>query len=124
MTLPRLLMTPIAVLALALGACESSNRSVKSFSESDQPTVSIRASATQIVVGEIVTFAARTQDTYGRDAQLRWSSTAGELKIEQDGRVARGFFNETGTYTVKAVLSVDGREVGSDMAEVRVLPVP
>ena len=124
MALPRALASSLTVLALALGACESSSRPAKSFSESDHPTVSIRASAKEIVVGEIVTFAARTQDTYGRDAQLRWSSTAGELKLEQDGRVARGFSNETGAYTVKAVLNVDGREVDSDMAEVRVRPVP
>ncbi len=105
---------------LALGACESGSH------QSEMPTppsVRVESSSREIVAGEIVTLTARTKDTYGRDAQVKWSSTAGKLQTEQDGRVARVRFDETGTYTVKATLWVDGREVESDMIEVRVKPV-
>jgi len=82
----------------------------------------INASSREIVSGETVTFTARTQDTYGRDAKVKWSSTAGRLTTEQEGRLARVKFDEPGTYSVKAVLSIEGREVETAMVEVRVRP--
>ncbi len=86
-------------------------------------SVRIEASSRDIVSGETVTLTARTRDTYGRSPTVRWTSSAGSLTTEQDGRVARVRFNEPGTYSVKAALSIDGREVQSDMVEVRVKPV-
>lgn len=103
-----------------LGACERSHRT----SEGRMPaSVSIESSGRDVMVGETATFIARTRDTYGRDADVRWSSTAGDMSEEQDGRVARVKFKESGTYTVKATLLVDGREVETAMTEVRVRPV-
>ncbi len=85
--------------------------------------ITVESSARDVMVGETVTLIARSRDTYGRDARIKWSTTAGELDTEQDGRVARVKFKETGTYSVKATLSVDGQEVQSAITEVRVRPV-
>lgn len=86
-------------------------------------TLSLEPSATSIVAGETVTIVARTKDTYGRDAKVKWSSTAGKLDSEEDGRVARVKFTETGTYSVKASLSVDGRETDTETVQIVVKPV-
>src|SRR5262249_7036144 len=115
----QLIGTGLVAAALAVGGCNENTSS----NDMSPATVRIEASQRQIVVGEIATLVARTKDTYGREAKVRWSSTAGKLSTEQDGRVARVQFDEVGTYTVKATLSVDGREVESDMVEIRVRPV-
>ncbi|HPO92637.1 MAG TPA: hypothetical protein PL072_04110 [Phycisphaerales bacterium] len=115
----QLVATCLAAAALGIGGCNSN----QTHDGSTPATVRIEASQREIVAGEIVTLIARTKDTYGRDAEVRWSSTAGKLSTEQDGRVARIRFDDVGTYTVKATLWVDGREVESDMVEVRVRPV-
>lgn len=86
-------------------------------------SISIETSGRNILVGETVTFIARTRDTYGRSASVNWSSTAGDLVPDQNGRIARVTFRETGTYTVKATLNIDGQDVQSALAEVRVRPV-
>lgn len=85
--------------------------------------LSVEASSRDIVVGETVTLVARTKDTYGREAAVKWSSTAGSLRTEQDGRVARVTFDQVGTYTVRGALFVDNREVDNDLVEIRVKPV-
>lgn len=115
-----LMVIGAAVGTAGLGACGSSYRT----NEGRVPaSVSIESSGRDVMVGETATFIARTRDTYGRDADIRWSSTAGEMNEEQDGRVARVRFKESGTYTVKATLLVDGREIQTAMTEVRVRPV-
>lgn len=76
-----------------------------------------------MLVGEIVTITARTQDTYGRASELNWTSTSGKLTTEQNGRVARVRFDEPGTFTVAAVLMVDGKEVRHESVEVVVKPL-
>lgn len=115
------MMIAAMVGVAGLAACESSYRR---NSEGRVPaSVAIESSGRDVMVGETATFIARTRDTYGRDADIRWSSTAGEMTEEQDGRVARVRFRESGTYTVKATLLVDGREIQTAMTEVRVRPV-
>ncbi len=109
-----------ASVALGLGACANDQR------RSDVPNppgINVETSTRDITAGEIVTLTARTNDTYGRDAQVRWTSTAGTLTTEQDGRIARVKFDQPGTYTVKASLMTEGREVQTDMIEIRVKPV-
>lgn len=107
----------IAVPTLGIVGCETSRNSVVDGSNAG---LDIEASSDSIVSGETVTFVARTFDTYGRDAKVEWNTTAGDLKTEESGRVARVKFDEIGTYTVSATLRVDGRDVARDMAEVRV----
>jgi len=74
-------------------------------------------------VGDTVTFQATTRDTYGRDAEVKWFTTATKLSTDENGRVARVRFEEPGTYSVRASLLIDGREFMSDSAEVRVKPL-
>lgn len=114
-------LAPLAFVALTAfaGCSESRNRS-----DSPHPaSVSIEASSREIVAGETVTLTARTKDTYGRNTTIKWTSTAGTLTTEQDGRVARVKFDAPGTYSVRAALMADGREMQSDMTEIRVKPV-
>lgn len=106
-------------VALFLG-CESHRMS---NADATPASLTVEASSRDIVVGELVTLVARTKDTYGRDAEVKWSSTAGSLTVEEDGRVARVKFTEVGTYTVRSALLVDKREVDTDLVEVRVRPV-
>lgn len=108
----------VALPAAALMGCETSRHN--SIASDSNAGLDINASSDSIVSGETVTFTARTFDTYGRDAKIEWNTTAGDLKTEQNGRVARVKFSDVGTYTVSATLSVDGRDVARDMAEVRV----
>lgn len=116
---------PLTIAALAAVAtvpmlgCETSRHTV---AESNAG-LDLQASSDSIVVGETVTFVARTFDTYGRDAKINWQTTAGELKTEENGRIARVTFKDVGTYTVSAALSIDGRDVARDLEEVRVRPL-
>jgi plastocyanin len=84
----------------------------------------IEPSRDRAIVGEVVTFTARTENLLGRDAQIRWSAPAGELRTEQDGRVARVIFDEPGTYSVSAQLFVEGMEIRRDTKTVTVRPLP
>ncbi len=86
-------------------------------------TIDIEGATREALVGDTVTFVARSQDTYGRDAEIKWTSTGGDVDTDQDGRIARVRFNEPGTYSVRATLEVDGHPVKSDIVEVRVKPV-
>jgi len=111
----------VLVAGMAFAGCN--NKRMSADGSTTMPSVSVEASSTSIVVGETATFIARSRDTYGRDARIRWTSTAGKLTTEQDGRVARVRFDEVGTYTVRAILTTEGRDIQSDMIEVRVRPI-
>ncbi len=106
-----------SLVAIPVVGCETSRNNISSDANAG---LDIDASSSSIVSGETVTFVARTFDTYGRDAKVEWNTTAGDLKTEESGRIARVKFTEIGTYTVSATLNVDGRNVARDMAEVRV----
>jgi hypothetical protein len=111
------------IAASILGAGGCTNQRVSNADRPNAPSIYVESSAREVVAGEIVTLTARTKDTYGRSVRVRWSSTAGNVTPEQDGRIARVRFNEPGTYTVRASLMVDDREEQADMVEVRVRPV-
>lgn len=87
------------------------------------PTIGLTASTRQLVAGEIATFTTESQNTLGRDAYVEWTSTGGQLQVEDNGQTARAFFDQPGAYTVTAVLFVDGREVDRDSATVNVRPL-
>lgn len=107
-------------LALAAG-CENNSAVV------DEPrsntALQVEAITREAMAGDTLTFVARSADTYGRDAKIRWASTAGGVDTEEGGRIARIQFKEPGTYSVTATLEVDGRPVHTDIVEVRVRPV-
>lgn len=105
----------------AITGCES--HQTRTEGNAPNAAITIETAGREVLVGETVAFIARTRDTYGRDAKVKWSSTAGDLNTDQDGRIARVTFKETGTYSVKATLSIDGQDVQSALAEVRVRPV-
>ncbi|MGP1308788.1 MAG: PKD domain-containing protein [Phycisphaerales bacterium] len=115
-TLAAAALTGLAAIPLA--GCETSRPSAVAGTNAQ---IELDASSDQIVVGETVTFVARTKDTYGRDAKVEWNATSGDLKTEQNGRIARVTFDEVGTYTVRASLMVDGDNVAQDLEEIRVV---
>lgn len=83
----------------------------------------IEASNRDVVVGETVTVMPRSANTIGRDAEIDWSVSGGELKTEQDGRIARVKYDKPGRYTVKATLDVDGRAIDSESVVITVRPL-
>lgn len=88
-----------------------------------QPTFSIQASNDEILTGEIVTLTTRSSNLAGTQSQIEWSSTAGEVKTEENGRIARVQFDRPGQYTVSARLKVDDQLVESDTVSIDVRPV-
>lgn len=115
----------VACLALGLGlagGCQSGGRADADGLRS-RVALELEPSTTRLVQGEIVTIMAHTENTFGREVQVEWANTAGDLQIEQNGRVARVQFDQPGTYTVWARMLVDGREVRRDSVNIDVRPV-
>lgn len=83
----------------------------------------VDASRERIVAGENVTFTATSSNTYGRDADVRWETTGGEIEKVDGDRVQRVTFDEPGEYKVSADLLLDGKRVATDMVKVWVDPV-
>lgn len=80
----------------------------------------VTASHSSIVAGESVTFTATTANTHGRDAEIRWESTGGEMTEVDDDRVRRVTFDEPGEYKVSADLLIEGKRVATDIVKVYV----
>jgi plastocyanin len=110
-----------ASFALAAG-CTDTNRA-DSDPAVGNASIDIEGASREALVGDTVTFVARSHDTYGRDAKVTWSSTGGDVSTDEDGRVARVRFTEPGTYSVRASLEIEGRAVQNDIVEVRVKPL-
>lgn len=109
-----------AAVCLGLGACESGPHAVERTLNAP-PTIEVSSSSRRIVQGETVTLSMLNRNTIGRDAFVEWESTGGMLTAEENGRIVRARFDEPGTYTVTAVLIVDGEEVDRDSATVEVV---
>ncbi len=114
---------PLVLCLLTVAACNSSSRT-----SSSDPTVSrvgftLEPSTRDLIAGETVTIFARTFDTYGRDPEITWTSTAGKVTTEQRGRVARVKLDQPGTCIVTATLTADGREIKRESVEIRVKPM-
>jgi hypothetical protein len=108
------------ILALSGGCADDQYNEDEAIGKA---TIDIEGASREALVGDTVTFIARSEDTYGRDAAIKWTSTGGDVDTEQDGRIARVKFNEPGTYSVRATLEVDGHPIKSDIVEVRVKAV-
>jgi plastocyanin len=77
-----------------------------------------------VKAGEAVTFTARASGVAGRDDDIRWESSGGDLELLNDKeRHARIDFDDPGTYTVTASLYVDGDLIDQERAMVRVEPL-
>lgn len=83
----------------------------------------VDASRERIMAGENVTFTATTTNTYGRDADIRWETTGGEIEDVDGDRVKRVTFDEPGEYKVSADLLLDEKRVATDIVKIWVTAV-
>lgn len=123
MRLSSLSILCLALPALLAGGCSSSSRTNDSNGNTSRAGFTLEASTYDLVVGETVTVFARSYDTFGRDPKISWTTTGGRLVTEQNGRVARVMIDQPGTFTIRAILSADGREIQRESIEVRVKPL-
>ena len=113
-----------AILVIGSGvACDTSSRSSSSDPAISRVALKLEPSTRELMTGETVTITARSQDTYGRNSELNWTTTSGDLTTEQNGRIARVKFDDAGTYTVTAVLMIDGHEERREAVNIRVKPL-
>ena len=61
----------------------------------------------EIFAGETVTLTVRDQDTAGRDVNIEWSTSGGELTTERNNRIARVRFDSPGVYTITGRMYAD-----------------
>lgn len=83
----------------------------------------VEASRDTVYAGENVTFFAEVGNTYGRDADIEWTTTGGDMSEVDGDRVRRITFDEPGEYKVSADLMIDSKRVATDMVSVYVRPV-
>lgn len=114
-----LLFLPLTMIATP--GCESWQREEEGLV--GQPDLALRSSAREIYAGELVTVTAATQNLVGREADIQWTTTGGELTTEENGRIARVRFDRAGTYVVSAQLLLNGEVVRTDQTTVVVRPL-
>lgn len=112
----------VALVSPLLPGCGASGGG--GMDENDSVKFGIRASNREIVVGETVTVTPRTENTYGRDATVEWTTTGGRITPEENGRIARATFDQPGTYTITGKLFVDNAVAKSDSVDIKVRPLP
>ena len=117
----------VALSGAVLSGCNN-NGSTSTTRSTDEaavrrPAISLTGPGRDVMVGDTATFMASTANTYGRDAKIKWTSTAGKVSTDQGGSVARVRFDESGVYTVKATLEIDGTPVQTESVDVRVNPI-
>jgi hypothetical protein len=88
-----------------------------------EPSMTLVSTANTIYEGEMVTVTARTQNLLGREADIQWSTTGGELTTEDNNRIARVRFDRAGTYVVSSQLFIDGDLRHTDSVTVNVRPL-
>jgi len=109
----------LMVAPMALVGCQDSHKT----DHRESVGLSVSASHSEILVGEVVTFTAHTSDTLGRDVDLKWTSTGGDLDVQRGNRIARVKFNEVGTYSVKADMYLNDNLYKSESKVVTVKPL-
>ena len=117
-----LLMATLSMAAL--NACTTDpDPAEPAFGEDAQVGLDLNTSSRSMVVGETITVMAETKNLLGRDAEIEWYAPGGQIKTEEEGRIARVHFENPGTYTVSARLFVDGKQVKRDAVTIRVQPL-
>lgn len=120
----RLGLLTCVIAALGLQGCNSDSMSRGSaFGEDAAIGLNLETSARSMVVGEVITVMAKTENLLGRNAEIEWYAPGGEIQTEDEGRIARVHFPDPGTYTVSARLFVDGDQVRRDAVTIRVKPI-
>lgn len=104
-----------------LTACETGGPG--GAAQDDAPALAVEPSTRSLLAGEIATLTAAMRNTTGRNTQVEWTSTGGDVRTEDNGSIARVYFPRPGLYTVTAALLVDGREVDRDSVNINVKPV-
>lgn len=110
-------------VAVLTGCATNGGNSRTEASATNKPSISITAPSRDLLVGDTATFVVNSMNTYGRDAKVKWTSTGGKITTEDSGQSAKIRFDETGTYTVKATLELDGNPIQTEAVDVRVRPV-
>lgn len=111
----------ITTLALFAG-CDAQHKSTSGSAVAEKVDLDLETPRTTVVAGDTATITARSKDTYGRDATVKWTTTGGKLTTEERGRLARVKFDTPGNYTVTATLVVDGKETRTDSVNFQVKP--
>jgi hypothetical protein len=88
-----------------------------------EPTLTLMPTASTVYEGEVVSVMTRTQNLLGREADIQWATTGGELTTEDNDRIARVRFDRAGTYVVSAQLFVNGELRQTDTVTVNVRPI-
>jgi hypothetical protein len=87
-------------------------------------SVAIKPSHRYIYVGETVTVFSHTTDATASDTEIKWKTSGGDLKPDDNNRIARLTFDKPGTYYVDAMLMVNGAEARRDSTEIDVSALP
>lgn len=107
--------TAAGIALLAVGITATAGCRMPSESRSVQPTglaanqidFWLEPSMEEIFAGETVTLTVRDQDTAGRDVNIEWSTSGGELTTERNNRIARVRFDSPGVYTITGRMYAD-----------------
>lgn len=116
----RTLLSSLVVSSLALGG-------IAGCATHEVPptmSVAIEPSHRHIYVGETVTVFTHTTDAAAADTHIQWKTSGGDLKPDDNDRIARVTFDKPGTYYVDAMLMVDGKEARRDSTEIDVSALP
>jgi hypothetical protein len=112
------------VAAAGMTACTAPRDSTtRAFDDGQDISLRLQPSSRTMVAGEIITIKANTENLLGRDAEVEWFAPGGEIRTEENGRIARVMFNDPGTYTVSARLFVDGALARRESVTVNVRPL-
>lgn len=115
-----LVIVALISLGMTLPGCETGRTE---RIEDTGASFELHATAKEVYAGEIVTITTETRNLLGRDAEVKWATTGGELKTEDNGRIARIKFDRAGTYVVSAQLFSDDEMVQTDSVTVHVRPL-
>lgn len=110
------------MLVAGMQAC-TSNRDDMAYGPAATVGLSLQPSSREMMAGEIVTVIANTENLLGRDSEIEWNAPGGEVRTEENGRIARVMYDQPGTYTISAQLFVDGTMVRRDGVTVNVKPL-
>lgn len=113
-----------AILTLALGAMLTLGACNRNGVAAREVMFELNPSRSEVLVGENVTIFASSENVLGRDSQIEWDASGGELFTEENGRLARVYFDEPGTYIVQANLVLDGRLARNASTTIEVNEVP
>lgn len=112
------LMVLSAVVTVLMTACESVSR------DNSNVLFSVDSSHDRIYVGESVTVWTQSTNTVGREPEIEWSSSGGDIEELRNGSAVRVTFDTPGTYQVSAKLNLENGIDRMDEVSIRVVQLP